>query len=300
MNSSGLLNAFSVDVEEYFHASALSGAIRKEDWLNVPSSVEPSTHRILELLDESRQFGTFFVLGWVAERFPRLVREIHGLGHEIACHGYSHDLVYDLSEQRFRRETLRSKSLLEDLTGDPVFGYRAASFSITEKTPWAHDILQSLGFTYDSSVFPILHDRYGDRHAPRFPYEISMKNGGELIEFPLSTWNFAGMRIPVSGGGYFRLFPPVIIQAGLRSINVREEKPFIFYIHPWELDPDQPRFNIGLFSRFRHYTNLSGCADRLRKLLDEYKFGTCSNVLSQMGFQPGTPASEQMEETAVG
>jgi polysaccharide deacetylase family protein (PEP-CTERM system associated) len=300
MRTGKQVNAFTVDVEEYFHASALAEGIPRDRWLEVPSSVESNTHKILNLLDESSQSGTFFVLGWVCERFPQLVREIHERGHEVASHGHSHKLVYEQTAEEFKAETIRSKSLIEDAIGAPIFGYRAATFSFNQDTLWAYEILREAGFSYDSSVFPISHDRYGDKNAPRFPFPIIADKSPQLIEFPLSTAQVFGMRLPVAGGGYFRLLPPWLINAGLRSVNERENRPFIFYIHPWELDVDQPRIPVSRLSRFRHYTNLDKCEERLRRLLANFKFDTCLNVLHKLDMNPHEPGCDVTGEVAVG
>lgn len=297
-----ITNAFTVDVEEYFHASALSDVVARSDWDDLPSSVERCTDRILALLDQTDQQGTFFVLGWIAERFPELVRRIVQGGHEIACHGYSHQLVYRQSENEFRQETQRAKSVLEDLSGQPVTGYRAATFSFSKETPWAYDVLGELGFLYDSSVFPITHDRYGDPMAPRFPYTVQGRNEGarELVEFPMTTWSVAGLRVPVSGGGYFRLLPEWLISKGLESVNRRDGKPFIFYIHPWELDADQPRFDVSRSTKFRHYTNLAQCEDRLSRLLEKFRFSTCTKVLTNSGLSPDAAMRSFAGQAATG
>jgi polysaccharide deacetylase family protein (PEP-CTERM system associated) len=223
------------------------------------------------------------VLGWVAERYPGLVREIARRGHEIACHGLSHRLVYEQSPQEFHAETLRAKALLEDVTGTAVLGYRAASYSIVRRSLWALDILVELGFAYDSSIFPVRHDRYGMPEAERMPHRLATPGGKAIVEWPLSTARIFGVKLPVAGGGYFRLLPYWLTRRGLRSINHREARPFIFYLHPWEIDPAQPRVAAGLLSRFRHYTNLDKCEARLRRLLQEFRFGTVRDGLAHLG-----------------
>jgi polysaccharide deacetylase family protein (PEP-CTERM system associated) len=227
--------------------------------------------------------GTFFVLGWVAERHPQLVRDIAARGHEIACHGFSHRLVYEQSPEEFYEETLRSKNLLEDITGSAVLGYRAASYSIVRESLWALDILVELGFVYDSSIFPVHHDRYGIPDAERAPHRMSTPNGKFIVEWPLATATILGFRLPVAGGGYFRLLPYWLSRWGLASINRRELRPFIFYLHPWEIDPGQPRVAASSLSRFRHYTNLGKCEERLRRLLGEFRFGTARDGLVEIG-----------------
>lgn len=278
-----ICNAMTVDVEDYFHVSALAGVIKRADWEQRESRVVNNTRRLLALFERHGVRATFFVLGWVAEREPGLVREIARAGHEVACHGYSHELVYRQTPTVFRDETVRAKRLLEDLIGAPIAGYRAASYSIVKSSWWALDILSELGFEYDSSVFPIRHDRYGVPDAPREPYAVTTPQGRKLVEFPLSTALFGGYRFPVSGGGYFRLFPYVLTRFGLRRINDNEHRPFIFYLHPWEIDPDQPRVKASLLSRFRHYNNLSRCEARLDLLVKEFRFGSVRDVLAQSG-----------------
>ncbi len=277
-----IVNAMTVDVEDYFHVSALAPAIERARWDAMELRAEASTRRILDLFDEASVRATFFVLGWMADRLPKLVQEIARRGHEIACHGWSHELVYRQERSVFRAEAERCKKLLEDLTGARVLGYRAASYSITQKSLWALDDLIDLGFEYDSSVFPIRHDRYGIPGASPQPGPFMAPSGRKIMEFPLSTANVLGMRVPCCGGGYFRIFPYFLTRSLLRSINAAQRLPFIFYLHPWEVDPGQPRFNAGRLSTFRHYTNLDVCATRLRQLLRDFSFHTVSGVLSQL------------------
>jgi polysaccharide deacetylase family protein (PEP-CTERM system associated) len=274
-------NALTVDVEDYFHVSAFAGSIDRKDWNNYPLRVERNTQRLLELFDNNGIKVTFFVLGWVAERVPRLVSEIAAMGHEVACHGYSHQLVYDQTVEEFREETLRSKALLEDISQTPVRGYRAASYSITERSLWALDVLAEAGFTYDSSIFPIRHDRYGMPGTPETPYQLKSPAGQSIVEFPLSTARLFGMHLPVAGGGYFRLYPYRLTKFGLSRINSNNH-PFIFYMHPWEIDPGQPRIDAVLLSRFRHYNNLHRFEGRLRRLMEDFHFGTVLDVLGDL------------------
>ncbi|MFZ1906537.1 MAG: XrtA system polysaccharide deacetylase [Steroidobacteraceae bacterium] len=280
------INAFTVDVEDYFHVAALSSAITRESWPAQESRVERNTERLLALLAERGVRGTFFVLGWVAERTPGLVRRIAASGHEIACHGFSHRLVYQQTREEFREETLRAKRLLEDLIGEAVLGYRAASFSVTRDSLWALDTLIDAGFLYDSSIFPIRHDRYGLPGAAPEPNRLSAPSGRTLVEFPMSAARFLGVQVPVSGGGYFRLLPFWVTRAGLKQINERRGLPFTFYLHPWELDPGQPRFKVSALSRFRHYTNLARCEERLRRLLGEFEFTSMREALRLRGLLP--------------
>jgi polysaccharide deacetylase family protein (PEP-CTERM system associated) len=277
-----LVNALTVDVEDYFHVAALSSAISQDSWPTREYRVERNTERLLSLLADRGVHGTFFVLGWVAERSPGLLKRIAQGGHEIACHGYSHQLVYRQSPGEFREETRRAKSLLEDAVGQPVLGYRAASFSITRASLWALDILIDLGFAYDSSIFPIRHDRYGIPDASPRPGPVRTPTGRSITEFPMNAATFLGMKVPVSGGGYFRIFPYWVTKAGLRQIN-RAHRPFMFYVHPWEIDPGQPRVRVGALSRFRHYTNLARCEHRLGTLLDDFSFAPAVRVLRESG-----------------
>jgi len=274
-------NALTVDVEDYFQVSAFSENINYSDWDNYPLRVEDNTRALLELFDQHKVTATFFVLGWVAERTPGLVREIAACGHEVACHGFSHQLVYNQSPQVFREETLRSKQLLEDIIQQPVYGYRAASYSITERSRWALDIIAEAGFIYDSSIFPVRHDRYGMPGTPEAPYILESPAGRSITEFPLATARVFGYRLPVAGGGYFRLYPYLVTRLGLSQINA-QQRPFIFYLHPWEIDPGQPRIAARWFSRFRHYNNLDKCRSRLHKLLGDFQFGSTLDVLKEL------------------
>jgi polysaccharide deacetylase family protein (PEP-CTERM system associated) len=278
-----MVNAFSIDVEDYFHVAALASAVSRESWPVREYRVEHNTHRILSLLEARGVRGTFFVLGWVAERSPGLVRTIAAAGHEIACHGFSHQLIYRQSREEFEQETHRAKRHLEDVIGQPVLGYRAASFSITRRSLWALDVLLDLGFTYDSSIFPIRHDRYGIPGASPEPGRVLAPSQRTLVEFPMSAARFFGIPIPVCGGGYFRLLPYALTWSGLHQINARGGRPFVFYLHPWEVDPEQPRIRVGALSRFRHYTNLHRCAARLTRVLDDFAFAPLREVLQARG-----------------
>lgn len=275
-------NALTVDVEDYFQVSAFADNIEQHEWDEHPLRVEDNTYKLLDLFDEYQVKATFFILGWVAERKRELVHEIAKRGHEVACHGYSHQLVYNQTPEVFQQETVRAKSILEDIIQQPVRGYRAASYSITEKSLWALDILAESGFVYDSSIFPVHHDRYGMPDTPEHPYYLKTPAGHSIIEFPLSTAKILNYRLPIAGGGYFRLYPYWLSRMGLRQIN-RQRKPFIFYLHPWEVDPDQPRISASWFSRFRHYNNLNKCEPRLRYLMTDFQFGTVWEVLTALG-----------------
>jgi len=280
-------NALTVDVEDYFHVAALAPSIHRDSWISRESRVVGNTQKLLAIFEEFDVRGTFFVLGWVAERYPQLVRDIAAHGHEIACHGYSHRLVYEQSPQEFYQETHRAKNLLQEITGSAVLGYRAASYSIVRESLWALDILVELGFVYDSSIFPVRHDRYGIHDAERAPHRMATPTGKYIVEWPLATARILGFRLPVAGGGYFRLFPYGLSRWGLASINRRELRPFVFYLHPWEIDPAQPRVSASWLSRFRHYTNLGKCEERLRRLLGEFRFSTARDGLAQLGLLSG-------------
>ena len=275
-------NALTVDVEDYFQVSAFADSVGQHEWDRQPLRVEQNTHKLLNLFDEYQIKATFFALGWVAERASGLILEIAKRGHEVACHGYSHQLVYNQSPEVFKQETIRAKSILEDIVQQPVRGYRAASYSITTRSLWALDILAEAGFDYDSSIFPVRHDRYGIPDSPEFPYILDTPAGHKLAEFPLSTAKIMGYRLPIAGGGYFRLYPYWLSRAGLRQVN-RRQKPFIFYLHPWEIDPEQPRISASWLSRFRHYNNLDKCETRLHRLVSDFQFSTVEKVLQNQG-----------------
>jgi len=283
MNNHSMLNAMTIDVEDYYHVSAFEQVVRVEDWDRHESRVEHNTNRLLDLLDEYSTRATFFILGWVAERQPKLVRSIHDRGHEVASHGYSHRCVYTQTPTLFREETRRSKQILEGISGQSVLGYRAASYSITKESFWALDILNEEGFVYDSSIFPIRHDRYGIPGYPRFCRALSQEGKQRLVEFPISTVRVGGINLPVGGGGYLRIFPYRFTQWGIRQLNKREQQPAVVYLHPWEIDPTQPRIHAGILSQFRHYFNLDQMERRLISLLHDFRFGTMSEVLRERG-----------------
>ena len=226
--------------------------------------------------------ATFFILGWVADRSPDLVREIFNRKHEVACHGYSHKLIYNQSLSEFSKETFKAKELLEDITGEAVLGYRAASYSITRKSLWALDVLYEAGFKYDSSIFPIVHDRYGIPGSPEYIYQIKTLKGNSLIEFPMTVAKLGPFTLPMAGGGYFRLYPYWFSNYFFKKIQNERNKSLIFYLHPWEIDPDQPQIEAGWFSKFRHYNNLDKCEKRLIKLLSDINFTTVSEVLNKL------------------
>jgi len=275
-------NALTFDVEEYFHAEAFARVLRPEQWPALESRVVATTGRILDILDRERVRATFFILGWVAERHPGLVREIASLGHEIGCHGYGHRMIQHLTRSEFERDVTRAKSALEDAIGHAVLGYRAPTFSIMRETLWSLEVLCEAGFRYDSSIFPIVHDRYGISDAPRFPHRLRDPNGCDLVEFPMSTVMLVGRRVPVAGGGYFRLTPYTLTRRALRRIN-REGQPAMVYLHPWELDPDQPRLPAGRLTRFRHLVNVGKTEARLVRLLGDFAFAPAAEVLAATG-----------------
>jgi polysaccharide deacetylase family protein (PEP-CTERM system associated) len=279
-----MLNALTIDVEDYYHVSGFESVIRFEDWGHYESRVERNTLRLLDLLDAHHTKATFFVLGWVAARFPHLVRTIHERGHEVGSHGYAHQRIYTQTPEQFRQETRRSMRILEDATGRPIYGYRAASYSITKESLWALQILQEEGFTYDSSIFPIHHDRYGIPGYQRFCHVLNGSREKGLLEFPISTVRLAGSNIPIAGGGYLRLFPYTFIRWGIRHINAKEDQPALVYLHPWEIDPEQPRIPANALSRFRQYVHLEKTEGRLIHLLQDFTFGTMLAVLKDRGF----------------
>lgn len=280
------VNAISFDIEDWFQVENLKSAIRRDEWDSLELRVEQNTRRILAALQERGVTATFFILGWVAERCPELVREIDRQGHEVASHGYAHRLVYDMTPEEFRDDLARSKKILEGIVGKPVIGYRAPSFSITPNTLWALDILKEAGFRYDSSIFPVsVHDRYGFPGCDTKPFR--WPNG--LLEIPLAVYKLGRLALPVAGGGYFRLFPYFYFRALLGRLN-RKRQPFTFYLHPWEFDPMQPRVQVPWFYRFRHYVNLDKTESRLRKLLRQFQFdgiAAVHGIESQTG-QPVT------------
>lgn len=261
---------FSIDVEEHFQVSAFDRILSRDDWGRQPSRVERNTDLLLDLLARHGAHATFFTLGWVAERQPDLVRRIASAGHELASHGWWHRRVTGLTADEFREEIRRSKAVLESLTGRPLLGFRAPSFSIVPGSEWAFDVLLEEGYRYDSSLFPIRRPDYGYPSAPPIPHEIR-RPGGTLLEVPLATFDFLGVRLPAAGGGYLRQLPLGLIQRSFRSLAARSS-PGMFYIHPWEVDPDQPRLPVGLFTRIRHYGGLERTLPRLERLLGEFRF----------------------------
>lgn len=274
-----LVNALTFDVEEYFQVSGFESVVPRSQWGQFPSRVVPFTEKILEILAEYDVQATFFVLGWVANRVPKLVRLIHSSGHEIGSHSMEHRLVYDLSPVEFREDLRQSLKLLEDITGDRVRCFRAPSFSVTKKSLWALEILAEEGITCDTSVYPIVHDRYGIPHARLEPHRIQTESG-TLWEFPGTALSWMGLRVPLGGGGYLRLYPLRLTRWLFRRV-IRRGRPIMMYVHPWELDPDQPRIRgISAISRFRHYVNLASTEKKLRALLQAFSWGCLGEALA--------------------
>ncbi len=274
-------NALSIDVEEYFQVEAFAQVISRPLWELLEPRLPQVLPPLLDLLEARGVRATFFCLGWVAKRYPALIKEIAARGHELASHGWSHVPIFRLSPEEFRKEVRDSKALLEDLAGRRIEGFRASTYSITPKTLWALPVLAEEGYRYDSSIFPIRHDLYGFPRAPRFPFLLKDL---ALKEFPISTVKLGPLNVPVAGGGYFRLFPYPVTRRLLRLFNRKEKKPFVFYVHPWEFDPLQPRLNGPLKSRLRHYLNLSRTEERFKKLLADFSFGPLNEIIK--GLEP--------------
>jgi polysaccharide deacetylase family protein (PEP-CTERM system associated) len=277
--STEIINALTIDVEDYFQVSAFEHCLDRERWHHYESRVVGNTERLLALLERHGVRATFFVLGWVADHFPDLVRAIHFAGHEVGSHSYWHRLIYKLSPEAFRNDLARSCDVLEDITGVKVTAYRAPSFSITDKSLWALSILSERGIVHDSSIFPVRHDRYGIPSAPRFIHRPSGTTR-PIWEFPPSVVRLGGENMPVGGGGYFRLYPLWWTTRCLRAINTRYKQPFMFYVHPWEIDPEQPRIpGAGAMRRWRHCVNLQSTERKLELLLERFRFGTMSQAI---------------------
>ena len=281
-------NALSVDVEEWFQVSNFDGVIDRSAWDGLPSRVEAQTRRILDLFDELDCRATFFVLGWVAERQPRLVATLAGRGHEVACHGFGHELVYALGPERFRSDLRRARAAIEDAAGQPVAGYRAPSYSITRDSLWALAILAEEGFAYDSSIFPIRHPRYGIPGFSRHPVRIELPCGASIREFPLTTAQLGPLALPVAGGAYLRFLPAPVFRWAFGRL-ARAGEPTILYLHPWEIDPGQPRQPVGWRVRVNHYHNLSRTEARLRALLSRHRFAPLARVLDELAATAALP-----------
>lgn len=271
-------NAMTVDVEDYFQVQAFANQIDRTNWPSIPRRVEQNVDRLLAMFAERRVSATFFSLGWIGERHPALMRRIVEAGHEIASHGYDHTLVDRLSPGRFREDVRRTKAILEEASGERVRGYRAPTFSMGPRTPWAHEILDEEGYAYSSSIYPIRHDLYGTATAPRDPYPAT---AGGLWEFPLTTRRLFGQNFPCAGGGYFRLLPYWLSRRNLRYLVAAGGTPCIFYMHPWEIDAEQPRVGgVSARTRFRHYTNLKAMPDRLQRLLRDFRWDRMDRVFA--------------------
>jgi len=271
-------NAMTVDVEEYFTVQNLDGVVPRDAWPAQPLRSDEQTRRLLDLYDSHGVKATFFILGWVAERQKSLVKEIADRGHEVAAHSYWHKLVFEMTPQEFREDLVRVKDLLEDIIAKPVIGYRAPTYSITKDSMWAHEILAEEGFLYSSSIFPVVHDRYGIPDYGRFPVKLDVQ-GKPLWEFPLTTLPVAGKNLPVAGGGYLRLFPARTVAAALARVNLVESQPAILYLHPWEIDPGIPKFRQSFLKDTRGYIGLSGMMDKIDLLLSVLEFTTVADVL---------------------
>jgi polysaccharide deacetylase family protein (PEP-CTERM system associated) len=263
-------NAITIDLEDYYQVSAFSHDVAVDKWDAFASRIENNTAKLLSIFDDFGAKATFFTLGWVAKKYPKLVREIADRGHEIACHSNVHRSVYTMTADEFRQDTLQAKQSLEDVTGNPVRGYRAPSFSITRNSLWAFEILAELGFSYDSSVFPIKHPNYGWPRAPRFPFTIHTANGS-ITEFPMSTLQVGGVRAPIGGGAYLRLLPYWYTKWSIRYLNKSEDRSACFYLHPWELDSEQPRMASSISARLRHYWGLQSLESKFQRLLRDFE-----------------------------
>ena len=277
MKNATIKNAMSIDVEDYFQVSAFAPHIRREDWDTLPCRVERNVDVILGLLDETDSRATFFTLGWIAERYPQVVRRIVDNGHELASHGYGHQRASDLTPEAFRDDITRAKRILEDLGSVAVRGYRAPSFSINRKNWWAVEELENAGYVYSSSIYPVKHDHYGMPDAPRFPHRPNGADG--ILELPPTTVPLFGRNLPAAGGGWFRLLPYEMSRWMLNRVNAQDRAPCMFYFHPWEVDPGQPRQSgLSARTRFRHYVNLQRMPGRLRQLLNDFEWDRVDRV----------------------
>jgi len=277
ISSSRILNGLSVDVEDWFQVGAFENTIDRADWDGMALRVADNVGFVLDLFDACEVKATFFTLGWVAEREPGAIRAIVERGHELASHGYDHARVFTMTREQFAADLAKTRAILEDAGGAPISGYRAPSFSIDARTPWAHEVLAEQGYRYSSSVAPIVHDHYGWREAPRFAFRPV--DGSELVEIPVTTAQIGERRLAAGGGGFFRVLPYAFSNWAIQRVNQRDERPAIFYFHPWEIDPEQPRVEgAPLRSRVRHYTNLSKMAGKLRKLAGDFSWGRMDEI----------------------
>jgi len=272
-------NALTIDVEDYFHGETLQPYVPSSSWSDFEPRVGANVEKLLQLLNAAGTKSTFFVLGWVAERNPDLVEKLHNAGHEIACHGHAHQMIHRQKPDEFREDVRRAKATLEGIIGEKVVGYRAPTFSVMKETLWALDILAEEGFLYDSSIFPIRHDRYGIPDWNRHIQRVELRNNMTIVEAPPATAHIFGMNFPAAGGGYFRLGPVSFFSWAIRRLNASGH-PAVLYFHPWEFDPDQPRFPLPPLSRFRNYVNLATTENKLRRLLSSASFTSLRNILS--------------------
>jgi polysaccharide deacetylase family protein (PEP-CTERM system associated) len=294
--SSTLVNAFSIDLEDYFHTEVASRAVDYSQWDLMPSRIRSSVSRLLDVLDANNTRSTVFVLGWVARRYPSLVREVAERGHEIACHSHRHRAVFRLDRPSFYEDTRVAKECIEDAVGESVYGYRAPSFSMTRGTEWAFDVLQGLGFTYDSSVNPIRHAFYGNPAAPRYPYRVARTS---LLEIPIATWRLCSVNLPVGGGAYLRLLPYSYTRAGLSWINHVEKQPFTLYIHPWEIDAFHPQLNLGWASRARQTWGIATMESRVRRILGSFRFAPIHQAYAHLLAPAAVEAGAQSNATEL-
>jgi polysaccharide deacetylase family protein (PEP-CTERM system associated) len=296
-----VVDALSVDLEDYYQVEAFASTVPRSSWPEFQPRVDENTCRVLELFARHKVKGTFFVLGWIAERNPSLIRQIVGAGHEIACHGYDHQRVTSLNRDEFRADLRRARNTIEDACGVRVIGYRAPTFSITRRNLWALEVLAEEGFLYDSSIFPIRHDNYGVPDAPRFSHRRNLACGLSIFEFPISTVRIAGINLPATGGGYLRLLPMTYMRWAIDRIHKRDRQSVILYFHPWEIDPQQPRLQAGWKSRFRHYFNLGKTADRLSALLSNGRFEPMINLTKRLDLSrpEASPSQEPVPVVSI-
>lgn len=297
-NHNNIINALTIDVEDWFHASVFNHKISEKEWNKCQSRVTNNVKKILGILQHKNVKATFFILGWVAEKHPEIVELIQSYGHELSTHGYAHKLIYKQTPQEFKTDVKASIEIIESISGTKVIGYRAPSYSIIYETFWAYEVIGELGIKYDSSIFPIKHDIYGVPFAPRFPYKIALDHGMEIYEFPLSTIKIFGKNFPIAGGGYFRLFPYWFIKMGIKKLN-NSGKPVIIYFHPWELDPFFPRMKLGVTKNLRTYCNLMLTEQKLKWLINDFKFAPVSEVLNVQYLETDMTISEKLGSLAL-
>jgi len=275
-------NALTIDLEDYYHATAFADYIDQVQWHSQASRIEANTQKLLDLLDAHECHATFFTLGCVAEQFPQLVKKIAARGHEIACHSFAHRQIFTLTRDQFYEDTRRAKLVIEDAAGTPVYGYRAPSFSITNASEWTFELLAELGFTYDSSIFPIKQLNFEMQNVPRNPFVI-VTSTGPILEFPMTTLQIAGARAPLAGGAYLRLLPYWYTRWGIQYLNISESRPACVYLHPWELDPEQPRMKGSITAHLRHYFGLRGTETKVHRLLEDFEFQPLGLLVKELG-----------------